>query len=82
MSVSADRRSESVPDARTRVRKRASDVEVVWEEDSVYAVTSCRRSEAARVDFEERYSGEGVGREEGDLRAGRARYHWDVGVTI
>ena len=33
ISVSADRRSESVPEVRTRVRKRESDIELVCEED-------------------------------------------------
>jgi hypothetical protein len=75
MSVSAESRSDSVPDARTRDRKCASEEEVVCDDDLVYAVASCVRRDDARVDLEDRNSGEAVGSELEDLRAGRIRYH-------
>ena len=82
MSVSAESRSDSVPDARTRDKKRASEDEVVYDDDSVYAVASRVRREDAKVNLEDRNSGEAVERGVADVRGGRIRYHCEVGGTI
>ena len=82
MSVKAESRSDNVPDARTRVKKRASAEEVVCDDDSVYAVASCVRRVDARVDLEDRNSEEGVGSDFAEVRGGRVRYHCEVGCTI
>ena len=82
MSVNAESRSDNVPEARTRVKKRASAEEVVCEDDSVYAVASCVRSVDARVNLEARNSEDSVGSDFVEVREGRVSYHWEAGGTI
>jgi len=82
ISVRAESRSDSVPDVRTRAKKRASAADVVCEDESVYAVESFSSKASACLVLDARNSGDAVGIDETDERGGIARCHCAVGITI